>query len=193
MCRSRGMFLVGLLLAASVSAEKLTLELDPGQTRVEFGFGATLHSVSGSLRMEHGRLEFDSATGVASGMIVLDAKSAQTGVARRDEKMHQEILESASFPKVTYTLERIDGKINRTGRSDLQLHGTLELHGVRLPAAILAVATVNGDQVTATGTFIVPYREWGMKDPSVFVLRVEKEVHIQIKAVGVIKPAAPAG
>jgi len=189
MRRSRTLFLVGLLLAASASAEPLVLELDPNQTRVEFGFGATLHSVSGSLRLEHGRLEIDPVTGAASGEIVLDAKSAKTGVARRDEKMHQEILESATFPKVTYTLERIDGAVHRTGRSEIQLHGTLELHGVRLPAAIVAVATVDGDKVTATGTFTVPYREWGMKDPSVFVLRVEKEVHIQIKAVGVLKPA----
>jgi polyisoprenoid-binding protein YceI len=191
MHRSRTLFLVGLLLAASVSAQKLTLELDPNETRVEFGFGATLHSVAGSLRLEHGRLEIDPATGAASGEIVLDAKSAKTGVVRRDEKMHQEILESTLFPKVTYRLERIDGTVNRTGRSDLQLHGQLELHGVRLPAAILAVATVNGDRVTATGTFTVPYRQWGMKDPSVFVLRVEKEVHIKITAMGTLKPAPP--
>jgi len=183
--------LVALASAGAATAQTFTLELDPKQTTVEFGFGATLHNVDGSLQMDHGAIEIDTATGAASGQIVLDAKSAQTGVVRRDRKMHEKILESPTYPQVVYTLERIDGTLNRSGHSDLQLHGILELHGVRLPAAILATANADGDRITATGTFTVPYMQWGMKDPSVFLLRVEKTVHIQIRTAGVLKASTP--
>jgi hypothetical protein len=41
----------GLSFAASAAAQTLTFDLDPQATRVTFGFGATLHSVDGTIRV----------------------------------------------------------------------------------------------------------------------------------------------
>jgi polyisoprenoid-binding protein YceI len=191
--------LLGLIafgIASVASAQPLVLDIDPEQSQIQFGFGATLHHVDGGLRLQTGAIHLDSQTGIASGQVVADASSAKTGVERRDRKMHEKILESVQFPKITFVVERVDGTLNPIGRSEIQLHGTLDMHGVRRPAAILAVANVRhtdaGDRVDATGYFDVPYLEWGMPDPSVFLLRVSKEVHVTVKIAGTLHPESSA-
>lgn len=171
-------------LAAPLPAQTRTLQLDPAKTLVEFTFGATLHSVRGSLRVREGAIRFDLSTGAAEGSVVLDATSATTGNSRRDGKMHEKVLESQRFPDMVFTVERISGAMKETGRSDVQLHGVLEMHGTRRPIALPATAIVDGDRVTAKGSLDIPYLEWGLADPSFFILRVAKKVHVEIKASG---------
>ncbi|MCU1332353.1 MAG: hypothetical protein JWM08_1345, partial [Candidatus Angelobacter sp.] len=43
---------------------------------------------------------------------------------------------------------------------------------------------------SADGTFSVKYREWGMKNPSTFILRVNDKVEIHVHAVGRLAPEA---
>jgi polyisoprenoid-binding protein YceI len=176
--------LVLFLSALPLAAETLTLDLVPQETTAEFRFGATLHSVKGSLRFEQGTVRFDPETGEASGRIVLDMTSAGTGNARRDRKMHAKILESRRYPQAIFTVERLSGKINRSGHSALQLHGILDLHGTKRPLAISAIAKVDGDRVTAEASFTFRYMEWGMADPSFLLLRVAKEVRVDVKTAG---------
>ncbi len=182
--RTVPLFLAAWSLASVLSAETLTFELDPKATFITFTFGATLHTVNGALQAKQGTAQIDTETGAASGWIVLDATTATTDNSRRDRKMHEKILESKRFPDIVFDVQRVSGKINRTGHSDLQLHGTLDFHGDRrflvLPVAVIS----EGNRVTVTGDLLIPYVEWGLKDPSFLLLRVEKEVRVKIKAVG---------
>jgi len=162
----------------------LTFELDPKATFITFTFGATLHSVTGALQAKHGSIKIDTKTGAASGWIVMDTTSANTGNSRRDRKMHEKILESRRFPDIVFDVQRVSGNINRTGKSDLQLHGYLDFHGDRRFIAMPVVAKAEGNHVSATGSLVIPYVEWGLKDPSFFLLRVEKEVRVTVKAAG---------
>ncbi|HEX4964854.1 MAG TPA: YceI family protein [Thermoanaerobaculia bacterium] len=177
--------LSALALASVLSAEPVTFELDAKATTIEFTFGATLHTVDGTLQAKSGTIHIDPEAGTASGRIVLDATSARTGNERRDHKMHEKILESQRYPEMVFEIERLSGKLNPVGQSEIELHGTLEMHGTRRPIALPAtVMSTDGKMVTGTGTLIIPYLDWGLPDPSVFVLRVEKEVRVTVKAAG---------
>jgi hypothetical protein len=50
---------------------------------------------------------------------------------------------------------------------------------------------VHGQQVAADLVFAVPYIQWGLKNPSTFILRVSDKVAIAIHAVGRLEPATP--
>lgn len=178
--------LVSMMAFASVlAAEPATFELDIAATTIEFTFGATLHTVDGTLRAKEGKVYIHPETGAVSGRIVIDATSAKTGNDRRDRKMHEKVLESQRYPEMVFEIERLSGKLNPLGQSEIELHGTLEMHGTRRPIALPAtVMTTDGKTVTGTATLILSYQDWGIADPSVFLLRVEKEVHVTLKAVG---------
>jgi polyisoprenoid-binding protein YceI len=182
--RTLPLLLVVWSFASVVAAENLTFELDPKATFITFTFGATLHTVDGALQAKRGTVKLDTETGAASGWIVLDATSANTGNGRRDRKMHEKILESRRFPDIIFDVQKIAGKINRTGRSELQLEGILDFHGDRRFLSLPVVAKTEGNRVTATGSLLIPYVQWGLKDPSFFLLRVEKEVRVTIEASG---------
>jgi polyisoprenoid-binding protein YceI len=167
-----------------------TFELQPQETRVAFTLGATLHTVHGTLRARRGSVRFDPATGAASGEIVLDAASAETGNASRDRDMHGKILESARYPEIVWRIDRVDGFPRGEARSArVTLQGSLSIHGASHPLTTTAEVAVGADRrVTATAAFKIPYVAWGMKDPSTFVLRVDKEVGVEVRAAGRLAP-----
>ena len=46
---------------------------------------------------------------------------------------------------------------------------------------------LHGDQLSAKAHFIVPYVQWGMKNPSTLFLRVNDKVMIDLEVVGKLK------
>jgi polyisoprenoid-binding protein YceI len=175
--------LIATAVLSTAPGFALSFELDPQQTTLALTFGATLHRVDGSLKVREGRIDV-SDSGSASGRIVIDLTTARTGVVRRDRKMHDKILESARFPQAVFTIDRMDGVVNRIGSSDIQLHGRLEMHGITRQVSLPARVTSDGQRVSASGVLLIPYLQWGLADPSFFILRVEKQVKVTVKAVG---------
>ncbi len=174
--------LVVLSLVATASAEQKTFELDPAQTKVAFTLGDVLHTVHGTFKLKRGTIRFDDATGVASGELVVDAASGDSGSKARDGKMHKEILESQKFPEIIFTLQRFKGTLMPSGKSHLDVEGLFTIHG-EAHAMTLAIDADFGNGTTADTSFDVPYVKWGMKNPSTFILRVNDKVQISIHAV----------
>lgn len=176
-----------LTFVSPLRAAELTFRLDPTASSVEFTLGATLHTVLGTFRFKEGEVRFDPASGKVSGRFVVDAKSGQSGNDGRDKDMHEEVLESSEFPEIVFVPERLEGTFDPAKPGRVTVHGKLTLHGADHALAIpLDLEPGTAGNLTARCTFTVPFVAWGLEDPSVFVMRVEKEVKVMIVAVGTL-------
>jgi polyisoprenoid-binding protein YceI len=173
-----------LLLAAGESIpQPRSFAVDPAQTRVEFTLPSLLHTVRGEFRLKRGTLSFDPRSGKASGELVVDATSGESGSPARDKRMHAAILESAKYPEITFRPDRVDGKVAPDGKSVAQLHGLFAIHGVEHEILLPITVDAAAGQYTVLGIFEVPYVNWGMKNPSTLFLRVSDKVEITIHTV----------
>jgi polyisoprenoid-binding protein YceI len=174
---------------AQSPAGDLVFELNPADTKVNFTLGATMHTVHGTFQTLRGRIEYAAATGALRGEIVVDAPSGASGDASRDRKMHAEVLESEKYPAITFRPDREAGKVAAAGESTVQVHGAFAIHGAEHELSVPATVKMEGGRWTAAVKFSVPYVQWGMKNPSVFLLRVSKSVDVEIDAAGTVVPA----
>jgi polyisoprenoid-binding protein YceI len=180
----RLLWLGGILAVRPALAEPLRLELDPAASEVQFTLGATLHKVEGSLRIIEGTVRLQRETGEATGQIVVDAASAQTGNKKRDRDMHDKVLESQAYPRILLDVKRVQGEALARGSGKLTIEGAITIHGQSHPVTVPADIESNGEQVEARAVLRVPYVAWGLRDPSFLMLRVEKEVEVRVRAVG---------
>ena len=183
--------ILAVTFAASVAqAQQKAFTLDPAQTKVNFTVDSTLHTVHGDFRLKSGSIQFDDATGAASGELVVDSASGESGSNGRDKKMHKDILESPKYSDIVFTPRHVKGTVANEGKSNVEVEGILTMHGKSKPVTMpLEVQLQNGNG-SADGSFSVKYLEWGMKNPSTFILRVNDTVQIHVHAVGKITTGA---
>ena len=62
--------------------------------------------------------------------------------------------------------------------------GVFTLHGTAHDLTVPMQIHIDGTNLTAKGHFTVPYVKWGLKDPSIFILKVAKEVDIDLTLSG---------
>lgn len=173
--------------ALPAPAQELVFALDQSQSKVHYSVESTLHAVHGTFNLKNGTLRLDPATGKAAGEIIVYATSGDSKNTSRDEKMHKAVLESAKYPEVLFRPTLLDGKLALSGPSDVQLHGVFSLHGGDHELVVAVHAEITGDQWKGTTKFQVPYIQWGLKDPSNFLLKVKPNVEIELELAGSLK------
>ena len=176
--------------AARVAAQEMVLDLDPAQSVVNFTLPDVVHTVHGTFKLKSGTVRFDPATRKAVGEVIVDVASGDSGSAARDRRMHKDILESSRYPDAVFAPDRFDGHFGPDGSADLQVHGIFKIHGTEHDVTFPMRVEMQGEQVTATTHFVVPYVKWGMKNPSNFILRVSDKVQIEIRTSGHAHPPA---
>jgi polyisoprenoid-binding protein YceI len=179
-----GVLLLSIANSVSLRAQEMTLELDPANTRIEFTLAATLHTVHGTFALKSGTVRFNPSTGSASGLVVVDATTGDSGNKGRDHKMHQEILESQRYPEITFTPTKMSGRVELQGESEVQVDGIFRLHGTEHPMTIPLLVQMKGNTLSARAHITIPYIAWGLKNPSTFVLRVSDKVNVDITTKG---------
>jgi hypothetical protein len=166
----------------------LKVELDPAQTEIHWTLSGGLHTTHGTFKLKSGELFFNPATGVAEGEILVDATTGESGNATRDKRMQDEVLESNRYPAIFFHPSQIKGAFEAgNATQDLVGVGTFNIHGADHPLELPLKVQVSAGVVTATTRFTVPYVAWGMKNPSKFMLKVSKQVEIEVTAKGTLK------
>lgn len=169
---------------------QIVLSVDPSRSTVHWTVESSLHTVHGTFHVKRGTLSVDPATGKASGEIVVDATSGESGSNARDRRMHKEILESSQYSEVVFRPDRADGKVVARGNSSLKIHGIFSLHGADHELNVATQATLKEDQWKGTAAFEVPYIEWGLKNPSNFLLKVKPVVEVELDLAGSLRNVA---
>src|SRR5271166_712646 len=122
--------LVSLLAMRSLcAAQQMQVTHDPAQSKIEWTLGATMHSVHGTFKLKSGAVKFNPRSGEASGEIVVDATSGESGNHDRDADMHNKVLESARYPEITFVPRHVAGSLAEQGKSNLQVQGVFRIHG----------------------------------------------------------------
>jgi polyisoprenoid-binding protein YceI len=184
MARLSPLLLLIAFATPALAQQKLTL--DPTHSEIHFTLSDTLHTVHGAFHLQQGDVSFDPATGKATGSILVDALSGQSGNSTRDHRMIDDELKATSYKTISFSPTSFTGTFNPTGDSTLRVHGTFTLlgtpHEIEVPMKIQTTA----NQLQATGSFAVPYIQWGLKDPSTFMIKVNKEVQIDLSLTGTL-------
>jgi len=175
-----------LLPHASAQSPGLEIHLDPATTEIHWTLGGNTHTTHGTFKLKGGVLTLDPATGVASGELIVDLATGESGNADRDAKMKNQVLESGKYPEAFFKPTKISGSLKSGGAQTMTAEGVFNIHGADHPLVLKIEVKLEGSRATATTHFTVPYVAWGMKDPSVLLLRVAKEVDVDVVAHGTV-------
>jgi polyisoprenoid-binding protein YceI len=184
----RGWTFAALLAFPLLRAGDALLHCDAANSEVEFTLGTTLHTVHGEFRLKDGSVRFDASTGKASGELIVDARSGDSGSGARDHRMHGDVLESDRFPDIVFRPDRMEGTIAEGGPSQVKIHGRFSIHGAEHEITVPAEVSLAGGEYAVAAHFDVPYVKWGMKNPGTFILHVDDMAHITVHTVARSSP-----
>jgi len=181
---------LSLTLVVAASAQRQTFTINPGSSSVAFALIGSGHEVHGTFHVTSGTIQFDPVAAKISGSVVVSAASGDSGDKGRDKNMHNQVLDVEHYADVTFQPQSYQGTLAPSGDSTIQVSGVFTLHGSPHDITVPMQVHIDGANLTAKGSFVVPYVKWGLKDPSIFILKVAKEVHIDLNLAGEISPAS---
>jgi polyisoprenoid-binding protein YceI len=121
-----------------------------------------------------------------SGSVVVLAGSGKTGNDSRDKKMYRDILEVEQYATVSFEPKTYTGAIAPSGDSTIQVTGIFTLLGTPHEITVPMRIHLDGASAIAKSHFVVPYFQWGLKNPSFMVWKADNDVAIELNLAGTI-------
>ena len=175
---------IPLAIVPAAFAQHETFTVNPDTSQVAFTLGGSGHHVQGTFHLQSGSIAFDPSAQKISGAVIVSAGSGNSGEPSRDKKMNTDVLDTGHFAEVTFAPSSYQGTIATSGDSTIQVSGIFTLHGTPHDLTVPMQVHIDGANLTAKSHFTVPYVKWGLKDPSIFILKVAKEVDIDLTLSG---------
>jgi polyisoprenoid-binding protein YceI len=172
------------MLAPAAPAQHQTFAINPDASEVKMTLNTTHEVVNGTFHIQSGTIEFDRSAPKMSGAVVVLAGSGKTGNDSRDRKMNKDILKVDQFATVSFAPNAYTGTIGASGDSTIQVSGVFTLLGTHHDLTIPMQIHMDGSKATVRAHFVVPYVQWGLKNPSFLIWKAENDVAIDLSLVG---------
>ena len=184
--KSFAVLALAVILAPAALAQHQTFVVNPDASEVKMTLNTTHEVVNGTFHIQSGSIEFDRSTPKMSGSVVVLAGSGKTGNDSRDKKMNKDILKVEHYATVSFEPKTYTGTIAPSGESTIQATGIFTLLGTPHEITIPMLVHLEGTTATAKTHFVVPYVQWGLKNPSFMIWKADKDVAIDLFLVGPI-------
>jgi polyisoprenoid-binding protein YceI len=175
---------LALIFAPAALAQHQTFTVNPDASEVKMKLNTTHEVVNGTFHIQSGSIEFDRRAQTISGSVVAAAGSGKTGNDSRDKKMNKDILKVDQYSTVSFAPKTYTGTIAPSGDSTIQVNGVFTLLSNPHDLTIQIRIHMDGSKATAKAQFVVPYVQWGLKNPSFLIWKAENDVALDLNLVG---------
>jgi hypothetical protein len=182
--KSFAVLALALIFAPAALAQHQRFAVSPDASEVKMTLNTTHEVVNGTFHIQSGSIEFDRSASKMSGPVVVLAGSGKTGNDSRDKKMNKDILKVDQFATVSFAPKTYTGTIAASGDSTIQVSGVFTLLGNPHDLTIPMQIHIDGSKASARAKFVVPYVQWGLKNPSFMFWKAENDVAIDLNLVG---------
>jgi len=172
------------ILAPAALAQHQTFVVNPDASEVKITLKTTHELVNGTFHLQSGSIEFDPSSPKMQGSVIVLAASGKTGNDSRDKKMNKDILKVEQFATVSFEPKTSAGVLAPSGDSVISVTGIFTLLGTPHEITIPILVHIEGTTATAKAHFVVPYVQWGLKNPSFLFCKADDDVTIDLLLTG---------
>ena len=182
--KSFAVLALAVILAPAVLAQHQTFAINSDASEVKIKLNTTREVVNGTFHVQSRSINFDRTASHISGIVIVAAGSGKTGNDSRDKKMNRDILKVDQFATVSFAPKAYTGTVAASGDSTIQVSGVFTLLGTPHDLTIPMQIQIDGSKATARAQFVVPYVQWGLKNPSFMFWKAENDVAVDLNVVG---------
>jgi polyisoprenoid-binding protein YceI len=186
------------LVFAPPCAHAAAFLVKPGKdTKVVFTSKAAIESFDGKTNQMQGSISVDPQA-VGDSITVhleVDLASLDTGMAKRNQHMRDNHLETAKYPKAVFdgaaVLSPAGAKLDPGKPVAFQIEGSFALHGVtrRLRSdATVTYQSAGKGQLAFTATFPVTLADYSIPRPEFLFLKLSETQQVKVSAVASSAP-----
>ena len=182
--KSFAVLALAVFLAQAALAQHQTFAVNSDASEVKIKLNTTHEVVNGTFHVQSGSINFDRTASHISGIVIVAAGSGKTGNDSRDKKMNRDILKVDQFATVSFAPKAYTGTVAASGDSTIQVSGVFTLLGTPHDQTIPIQIQIDGSKATARAQFVIPYVQWGLKNPSFMFWKAENDVAVDLNVVG---------